>query len=190
MELGGPNHDPDTAARLAADPALDFVLGSLHNLRNETDFYWLRYSPSTPVRELNRRYLRELLELAALDCFDVMAHIGYTARYMHRDGREDGDVTPDRYGDELEALFTRLIQRGRGLEVNVSGLRHGHTTYPNAQCLRLYRQLGGEIVTVGSDAHTLEEAGSAWRTGMLSCGTWGSDTWRSSGTRRPEFFPL
>lgn len=50
MELGGPNHDPDTAARLAADPALDFVLGSLHNLRNETDFYWLRYSPSTPVR--------------------------------------------------------------------------------------------------------------------------------------------
>ena len=190
MELGGPNHDPDTAARLAADPALDFVLGSLHNLRNETDFYWLRYSPSTPVRELNRRYLRELLELAALDCFDVMAHIGYTARYMHRDGREDGDVTPDRYGDELEALFTRLIQRGRGLEVNVSGLRHGHTTYPNAQCLRLYRQLGGEIVTVGSDAHTLEEAGVGVADGYALLRDLGFRYVAEFRTRRPEFFPL
>lgn len=190
MELGEPNHDPATAARLAADPALDLVLGSLHNLRNETDFYWLHFDETTPVRELNRRYLRELLDLAELDCFDVMAHIGYTARYMHRDGLGGGDVTPDQYGDELEALFTRLIQRGRGIEVNVSGLRQGHTTYPNAACLRLYRRLGGELITVGSDAHTLEDAGVGVAEGYSLLRELGFRYVAEFQKRRPEFFPL
>ena len=190
MELGAASHDPASAAVAAADPELDFVLGSLHNLRNEEDFYFRHYGPRYPCRELNRRYLRELIELTESKTFDVMAHVGYTARYMHRDGAEDGDITPEFFGDELTELFTRLIQQGRGIEVNVSGLRCGHTTYPTVSCLRLYRQLGGELITVGSDAHTQKDAGIGVREGYDILRALGFRYVAEYRHRKPELLPL
>ena len=158
MELGEANHDPVTAARAAAAPELDFVLGSLHNLKDTPDFYHIPYASEEECTEYNRAYLRELRDLAELDCFDSMAHIGYTSRYMRRRGFR-AEITAELYHDELSEIFRRLIHNGKGIEVNTSGLRQGHTTYPDASVLKLYRELGGEIVTVGSDAHTPQDAG-------------------------------
>ena len=84
-----------------------------------------------------------------------MAHIGYTSRYMHRDGFS-AEITAEAYRDELAAVYEALIAQGRGIEINVSGLRTGHTSYPNTSALALYHDLGGGIITLGSDAHTPE----------------------------------
>jgi histidinol-phosphatase (PHP family) len=159
MELGEANHCPELALKLAAEPELDLVLGSLHNLRNTPDFYYLRYESEAQCEALNRRYLEELLELSALPCFDVMAHIGYTRRYMRRAGFEAA-LDRERFGDLLEALLRNLIEKGKGIEVNCSGLREGAGTFPGLPVLRLYRELGGEIITVGSDAHSPSTAGT------------------------------
>lgn len=189
MELGGAVHAPETAARAAAGPELDFVLGSFHNLRDTPDFYIYPYRSLEECRQLNRLYLAELIETAALDCFDVMAHIGYTSRYMRRDGFPC-DVTPAEYGDELRTLFARLISRGKGIEVNASGLRHGHTTYPEAGCLRLYRELGGELVTVGSDAHAPEDAGVGIAEAYALLRTLGFRYTAEFKNRKPQMLPL
>lgn len=159
MELGEANHCPELAVSLAAEPELDFVLGSLHNLRNTPDFYYLRYESEAQCEALNRRYLEELLELSALPCFDVMSHIGYTRRYMRRAGFE-AELDRDRFGGLIQALLQSLIEKGKGIEVNCSGLREGAGTFPGLWVLRFYRELGGEIVTVGSDAHSPETAGA------------------------------
>lgn len=159
MELGEANHCPELALQLASEPELDLVLGSLHNLRNTPDFYYLRYESETQCEALNRLYLEELLELSSLPCFDVMAHIGYTRRYMRRAGFEAA-LDRERFGGLLEELLRRLIETGKGIEVNCSGLREGAGTFPGLPVLRLYRELGGEIVTVGSDAHSPPTAGA------------------------------
>jgi histidinol-phosphatase (PHP family) len=152
VELGEPNHGPELAARLAASPELDLVLGSLHNLRDTPDFYYFRYESEAHCHEVFRRYLEELRELAEMDCFDVMAHIGYPRRYMFRAGFT-AELSVEEYGEPLREILQMLIDRGKGIEVNCSGLRQGAGSFPGLPVLRLYRELGGEIITVGSDAH-------------------------------------
>lgn len=189
MELGEPHHAPELAAGAAAAPELDFVLGSLHNLKDVQDFYYIPYASEDECRALNRAYLQELRELSALECYDVMAHIGYTSRYMRRRGFT-AEITAELYREELSEILLRLIRGGRGIEVNTSGLRQGHTTYPNASVLTLYRELGGEIVTVGSDAHTPEDAGIGVKEAFELLRTLGFRYVARYEKRRPEFIPL
>lgn len=165
LELGQPHHDVPRAKRIYAMPEYDFILGSLHNLRGEKDFYYLKYESLEQCYELYERYLDELIELASVPCFDVMAHIGYCLRYMHKQGFE-ASITMERFGDRVDALLRALIENGRGMELNCADLAPGGraepllTTFPSVEILRRYRELGGDIVTVGSDAHNVKAAGS------------------------------
>jgi len=186
MELGEANHHPELAEKLAAEPELDLVLGSLHNLRNTPDFYYLHYESEAQCEALNRRYLEELLELSSLPCFDVMAHIGYTRRYMRRAGFE-AHIDRERFGDLLEAILRNLIEKGKGIEVNCSGLREGAGTFPGLPVLRLYRELGGEIVTVGSDAHSPSTAGAGIAQGFALLREAGFRHVALYRRRKPEF---
>lgn len=164
LELGEPNHDPARAKRIYIMPEYDFILGSLHNLRDERDFYYLKYTSLEQCYELYDSYLDELIEIANLGCFDVMAHIGYCLRYMHKQGF-DAEVTMDRFGDKVDTLLHALIENGKGIELNCADLVTGGRedpllcTFPSVEILRRYRELGGDIVTVGSDAHNLKAAG-------------------------------
>lgn len=161
IELGEMTHDPDRAADIAAEPELDFVLGSLHNLRNTKDFYDLTYESAEQCRDLLHKYMEELVELARFGHFDSMAHIGYARRYMYNAGF-DTALDLDHHGDELETLFSVLIQSGLGIELNCSGFRHPGIAgpIPTGEILSLYRSMGGEIITVGGDAHSTSEAGT------------------------------
>ena len=170
LELGEGNHDPARAKRIYAMPEYDFILGSLHNLRGEKDFYYLKYESYEQCWELYDRYLDELIELAHINCFDCMAHIGYCLRYMHRQGF-DAEITMERYGGKIDTLLHTLIENGKGIELNVADLVPGghdapgeHSEallkpVPGVEILRRYRELGGDIITVGSDAHSAKAAG-------------------------------
>ena len=160
LELGEANHDPARGKRVYAMPEYDFILGSLHNLRGERDFYYLKYESEEQCLALYDRYLEELIELAAIPCFDIMAHIGYCRRYMRRQGF-DIEMDMERFGDRIDTLLRTLIENGRGIELNCSGLSDADpVTYPSVPILRRYRELGGDIVTVGSDAHSPKSAGA------------------------------
>ena len=189
IELGELHHCPSVAAEAAARPEWDMVLGSLHNLRGTMDFYYYPYASETECDELNRRYLAELLEMTDFECFDVMAHVGYTCRYMARAGFS-ARITASRYHDELTAIFRRLIDQGRGIEVNTSGLRQLGTAYPEESVLRLYRDLGGEIVSVGSDAHAPADAGAGIREARELLGTLGFRYVTAYQKRKPQFIRL
>lgn len=191
VELGAANHHPDRAREIAATEGLDLVMGSIHNLRDTADFYYLKYESVSHCLALLDRYADELLEYAALDCFDVMSHIGYTRRYMQRAGFNI-EFGLDRFGDKIEAVLKTLIQNGRGIELNCSSpkLDPEPTPTPVMDVLRLYRQLGGEIITVGSDGHRVSMAGKRIQ--------WGHELLKEAGfryaalfeQRKPSFYAL
>ena len=131
----------------------DFVINSIHNLRGETDFYYIEdFGTKERCEEMLDRYIKEIFETVYMSDYDVIAHIGYPLRYMcHKQGF---DVSLDAYQAELTELFRLIVSKGKGIELNVSGLRDGgNVTFPTLNELKLYRECGGEIITIGSDAH-------------------------------------
>lgn len=188
-ELGCPHHLSGLAAEIAAAPELDFILGSLHNLRGVKDFYYYEYTSEDECRRLNHMYLAELMEIAELDCFDVMAHVGYTCRYMSRAGFRE-KIDAEHYGDELRDLLRRLIEKGRGIEINTSGMRQGNGPYPGPDILALYRELGGEIITMGSDGHVPADAGALIPEAAELLRTLGFRYYTEFVKRQPVFWPL
>lgn len=195
LELGEGNHDPARAIGVYAVPEYDFILGSLHNLRGMEDFYYLNYESDAVCYVLYDRYLDELIELAAIPCFDAMAHIGYCRRYMHRQGREAA-LSLARHGDKLDTLFRTLIENGRGIELNCADLVPGGRenalleAFPSVPILRRYRELGGEIITVGSDAHCVRAAGVGVEAGYALLRDNGFKYVTLFHRHRPEFIPI
>ena len=162
VELGQSHHAPEKARDLLTNWDYDFVIGSLHSLRGGADFYELVYSDERYCRQILEAYLLELIEMARLNFFDVLGHLTYPLRYMRQSGFSL-DLSP--WMEQLQVLFRIIIENGRGIEINTSGLRQPalRETLPPLDILRLYRQCGGEIITTGSDAHTCSDCGAGIR---------------------------
>lgn len=189
LELGEAQNDPALAARLAADPALDFVLGSLHILPDMGDFFFLTYTDPRQCDCYFDLYLDELQRIAELDFYDVLAHLGYARRYMWRAG-VDAALTLEKFGGKVERLLRTVIGKGKGLEINCSGIRDGCGPFPSPEILRLYRSLGGEIITAGSDAHRPEDAAKGLAAGVGILKDCGFDYVCVFRRRTPEFIKI
>ena len=172
LELGEPLFDIETAKALAAAPGLDMVMGSLHILQDYGDLWGVKFKSPEYCRQIFNDYADELLKMAELNFFDVMAHIGYGRRYMWQQGFDE-EFSMAHYGDKIEHLLRLLIDNGRGIEINCSGIRDGCGPFPSPEILKLYKSLGGEIITVGSDAHKPGDAAKCVRDGyeiIKNCG--------------------
>lgn len=163
-ELGQPQANPGEARAFLARYPLDFVIGSVHNMENDVDAYDLDYH-QVDYHEVMRNYVQWLITMAEGFDFDVMGHVTYPSRYVYEQIGQRVDFSE--YYDQYEVLFRMLIESGRGIELNMSGIARGlDETMPTIDLLRMYRNLGGEIVTVGSDAHVAEHVGITSRQGM------------------------
>ena len=156
---------------LDAAPALDFVIGSIHALPaayDWTDLYFYEYEGEAATRQALRDYLGEVLALAQWGRFNVLGHLTLPVRYANEvHGKH---LSMDGFEDEIRQILRTLIQNGRGIELNTN---RGHTPLPDDKWLRMYREEGGELITLGSDAHTPEFVGCAIRerqTLLRACG--------------------
>lgn len=155
IELGEPDVDFALAKRIYNDPRLDFVIASLHEMQGKLDFYFLDYAHED-VDALLERYFTTLLHIAAQDCYDVLGHITYPLRYIEGDAGIPVDIA--RYRDCIAEIFRTVIGKRKGIELNTSGYRQAYgKPFPDAELLRLYRDLGGKLLTLGSDAHKPED---------------------------------
>ena len=189
MEVAEVHFHPELADELTSAPWLDFVLGSYHITREYGDFHGMDYSDPAFRAELWDIYLENLQKIADMDFFDVMAHIGYWRRYAWLQGVDEA-LTLARYGDRVESLLRTLIGNGKGIEINCSGIRDGCGPFPSAEILSLYRELGGEIVTVGSDAHSTEDAAKCVEEGQKLLKELGFRYVSVYTKRKPEFIKL
>ncbi len=188
IEFGEANHGSASDMESVASKNLDFVIGSIHNLRNNPDFFCIDYKSVSQCEMLVEKYVEEHFELARLGCFDVIGHLGYTRRYMKRAGF---DIGLGSHTDRLEELFRLLRDSGKGIELNTSGLRDGTgSAFPEFGVLKLYREKGGEIVTTGSDAHRPEDTGKNIADGMELLREAGFKYFTVFKERKPEFIKL
>lgn len=160
-ELGQPVAALDIAEKCISDPRLDFVIGSIHQITNEKDFYYINYyrMSTDEINKLLEGYFNEIYELCKWGKFDVLGHLTYCLRYM----KIRNNITPNmKLFDEIitECLRT-LADKGKGIEINTSGIRQGFgTTFPSLKYIKLFRELGGKIISVGSDAHKVRDLGA------------------------------
>lgn len=189
MELAEVIFHPEVLPQLLDAPWLDFILGSYHITKQYGDFHGLDYHDPSFCDTLWDVYLTDLQAVAEMDYFDVMAHIGYFRRYAHYQG-VDTALTLAKHGDRVEQLLKTLIGNGRGIEINCSGIRDGCGPFPSPEILRLYRSLGGEIITVGSDAHCLSDAAKCVDEGQKILKACGFRYVTVFTGRRPEFLPI
>ena len=185
VELGQALHEPELAKKLLTENGYDFVIGSIHNIRGHDDFYFLDYT-KLDVNALLDAYFGELLETAETADFDVMAHITYPLRYIV--GEYGIRVDMGRFSTVIDEILRTIIKNGRGIEINTSGLRQKiGKTMPDADIVRRYRELGGEILTIGSDAHCTDDLGKGIPEGADIAKSAGFDRIAVFRHRRPEF---
>lgn len=138
----------------------EFVIGSVHNIKDVPDFSFLNYEkmPIKLCERLWQRYLDEVYEMLLFDGIHTVAHLTYPIRYMKIYNKE---IEYKKFCDSIIRIYKKMIERGLCLEINTSGLRQEiGVTMPDTELLKLYRECGGELITIGSDAHKPEHIGN------------------------------
>lgn len=153
IELGQWHLQPEAAARVTGVYPFDFVIASNHKM-DDVDLKFLTYT-DMDRKALCRRYLEGLLKIAVCGDFDCLGHLDLIKRYAAAQGfliraEEEEELTRE--------ILKTLVRRGKGLELNTSGLRQSaREMFPSMTILKWYREEGGEIITVGSDAHCRQD---------------------------------
>lgn len=183
---------PETAPKIAALSArfpFDFIIGSSHltSLTNGDPYYPEYYAGRTNVEAYREYFMSEAENVRLTDGFDVYGHLDYAVRYC-----------PDSsfvyrfadYQDIMEVLLKRLIEKGKGIEINTAGIKKIGYPHPHIEALKLYKKLGGEIITVGSDAHVKENIGFGFDYAEELLKTVGFNYYTVFNERKPEFIRL
>lgn len=158
IEVGEPHIFADEAAGVIAPHEFDVVLGSAHYAEGMRAA-WLEEFFDQPLHDAYESYFRQVVELSAGGDFDILCHLDLVKRDARKLGKPyDG---PGPYADMIRAALRAVVERGKGIELNTSPLRRGQPEpCPSLEILRWYRELGGEILTLGSDAHAPHRVGS------------------------------
>ena len=155
IELGLQPHLNSYFHKLLKTMPFDFVIGSSHIVHGY-DPYYKEYFKGREESACYREYFESILEnLHAFSEMDVYGHIDYIVRYGPNQNKY---YTYERYQDILDEILRTVIARGRGIELNTGGFHYGlGEPNPCRAVIRRYRELGGEIITVGADAHGPEK---------------------------------
>lgn len=162
VELGlNPTNDiPNT--QLTDKYPFDFVIGSSHMVDGMDPYYhnfWDGRSASDCIVKYYEAVLRNVNEY---NNYDVYGHLDYIQRYIPD---KDFVYTDNDYRDIIDMILTKIIETGHGIELNTRGLTGGLTQFvPTISLMHRYKELGGEIVTIGSDAHYTKNIGYAFAT--------------------------
>lgn len=156
IELGQPLQNLPAALDALEGRDYDLVIGSLHGIAGQPDFYHLGQTLRGAEKEAAlARYFEELLEMVRWGNFDTLAHITYPLRYLSRPGERASFAGHEK---ALDSVLKALIEGGKALEFNTSRFpaKEGEPILPDREVFARYKELGGTKVTLGADAHTAE----------------------------------
>ena len=155
IELGLQPHLSKKNKDISSNYDFDFILGSIHVVGRK-ELYGSDFVKDDTDHNGIINYFRDLKEcLSNFEDFDSLGHIDGVRRYLNNGEKY---FSFEMYIDQLSEVLRMLISMGKGLELNTSGTRYGLSEYhPLTDILHLYKKLGGEIITLGSDAHKPED---------------------------------
>ncbi len=166
----------------------DFVIGSSH-LVNRQDPYYPEYFQGRTDKEAFEDYFKSILEnLKVYDNFDVYGHLDYVVRYSKN---KDKNYSYNTFADYIDEILKQLISKGKGIELNSAAYRYGfNNPNPVPEAVKRYKELGGEIITVGSDAHKAEDTASGFDRIYNVLVNSGFKYYTVFENRKPEFVPI
>jgi len=166
---------------------IDCVIGSQHLVYGKDPFYrdiWDMYTQ----RDIYEQYLRACAECAAAcDYYDVYGHLGYIGKFCPY---EDNLLRFSDHKDAIDEILKTLVAKGKGLEINTNGLIMTPDTMPERPIAARYRELGGEIVTIGSDAHHEATVGHAVKEALHMLKDIGFRYVCAFDRHKPRFIPI
>lgn len=157
MEFGMDWHNVEQFRKDLQRRPFDFVLGSIHFV-DGYDVYFQEFWEGKTVFQAERRCLEETLACVELhNDFDVLAHLTYISKtHAHPCPRQ---VRYEDHAELIDEIFRVLVRKDKGLEMNTSGVDRCGDYLPPVSMIRRFHELGGRIVTIGSDAHRAERVG-------------------------------
>ncbi len=172
-ELGQAVYDKQVSEKLLETMKYDFVIGAIHNLPEIDDFYYMNFDDeSIDYMALLEQYFDWELKLAQWAKFDTLAHLTYPLRYIVGNYKKPVDMS--KFSEIIDEILITLIKNEKSLEINTAGLRQPiGITSPDEGIIRRYKELGGKLITIGSDAHYAEHLGAGIDKGYelaLRCG--------------------
>lgn len=135
----------------------DFVILSIHQVNNK-EFWTYEFQRGSSEPEYYNAYYEELYEIVRnYHDYSVIGHMDMLKRYDNKDGydsfQEHENITKE--------ILKYIIKDGKGLELNTSSIRYNlNDLMPSRAILKLYYELGGRIITIGSDSHKKEDLGA------------------------------
>lgn len=161
IELGQPHQEPEKTKRLLSAHEFDFIIGSIHSLRDKDDFchYDYRNYSEDELKRMIDDYVDETHEMIELGGFCSLGHFGYPLRYLYNCKREY-DILSHKSG--IEKMIELLIRNNIALEVNTASLHYSLAkvlAYP--EIVDKYFRMGGRLITIGSDSHSSDDIGHA-----------------------------
>lgn len=166
----------------------DFIIGSSHVIDGIDSYYPVFFEGRSEEASYHRYFETILENLTAFSDIDVYGHLDYIVRYGPNKSRF---YSYEKYRDVIDAALKTMVEKQIGLEVNSAGFRKGlGFPNPHPDIIRRYLALGGEIISVGSDAHDAESIAADFETVrklLLACGCRYYTIFRK---RKPEFIHL
>ena len=154
VELGLQLHLKERMEEYVNAWPFDYVIGSMHVIDGKDPYYEDAF-PDWTAEELYRAYFRATAEnIRFFHNFQTLGHLDYVVRYGKCQARQ---YSYKKYAQEIDEILKKVIAMGKGIELNTAGWKYGLAfCHPHPEILCRYKELGGEIITVGSDAHKPE----------------------------------
>lgn len=156
LEFGIQTHTIPLYENLFRRYPFDFIILSIHQVEDK-EFWTQDFQRGKSQKEYNERYYEEMLNIVkSYDNYSVLGHMDLIVRYD-----ENGIYPFEKTESIVSEILKTVIENGKGIELNTSFRRYGlKDTTPSIDILKLYRRLGGKIITIGSDSHEPEHLGS------------------------------
>lgn len=151
IEVGYQSHLNKEINELLNLSQFDFILCSTHTIE-KIPVSHKEYFEGFSKEEAYRKYFNSIIQTnKEFSNYDVYGHLDYINRYAIY---EDNKILYNDYIDVLDEVLKIIIEKGKGIELNTSGYRYGlNAIHPNIDIVKRYKELGGEIITLGSDSH-------------------------------------
>jgi histidinol-phosphatase (PHP family) len=188
VEMGLQPQVAERNMKLARSYDFDFIIGSSHAFHGFNPYYSLCFD-ALGESAVYEGYFQSIWEnLQVYDDFDVYGHLDYVVRYGPN---QDTFYHYLDHQDIFELILKHLITHGKGLEVNTGGVKSGlKELHPLPAILKRYKELGGEIITIGSDAHTPDRLGEHFPRAEELLLELGFQYYTIFEKRKPIFLPL
>ncbi len=161
LEVNSDLNNNNVISKIISNDFIDIVIFGIHDV-NGIDLHEGNYFFGKTKFNSYYDYYKEVFKsISCFKNFDILAHFDLIRRYDKSCYKFKQYID---HKDMIEEILKLLIYMGKGIEINTSGFRYGlNSTLPNIDIIRSYKELGGEIITIGSDAHSSKYVGSNFK---------------------------